>query len=76
MGERKQEREKMKERKKQRPPNGQGEIKVVQGGLLSLRGTEQRGQKSLGEAVRRPMKQRCRGEVVKSRVSLTYTHYQ
>ena len=42
MGERKQEREKMKERRKQRPPNSQGEIKVVQGGLPSLRGEQSR----------------------------------
>ena len=34
--------EKMKERRKQSPPDSQGEIKVVQGDLLSLRGEQSR----------------------------------
>lgn len=34
------EKEKMKERRKQSPPDSQGEIKAVQGDLLSLRGEQ------------------------------------
>ena len=54
-GEKVGKKEKMKERRKQSPPDSQGEIKVVQGDLLSLRGEQSRElQKNLREVVRVP----------------------
>ena len=51
-GEKVGKKEKMKERRKQSPPDSQGEIKVVQGDLLSLRGEQSRElQKNLGGVV-------------------------